>query len=173
MLLRFVAIQPETISKGKIQGVRKNRKVASILTSIIICVIRLRTETVNILTAANTKKPIAITPRNFKGLSEIDVFTLSETTNEKRPIKKEAGKIQMNSVIIASGKPPRLKPIKVIVCVLLAPGKSWQKEKHSISSSSEIYFLLLTKFFSIIPRWPCGPPKAVTLYKKTAFKKGI
>ena len=34
-------------------------------------------------------------------------------------------------------------------------------------------FLLSTKVFKTIPTWPCGPPKAEMLCKKTAFKKGI
>lgn len=95
------------------------------------------------------------------------------TKKDKPPIKKQAGNIQITKVKTARGTLPRLKPISVSVCVEEAPGKSWQNEIYSISSSLVTSFLLSTKVFIIMPIWPCGPPKAVILCKKTAFKKGM
>ena len=50
-------------------------------------------------------------------------------------IKKLAGKIQRSKVKKASGVPPRLNAIKMIVCVEDAPGSNWQKALNSMSSS--------------------------------------
>jgi hypothetical protein len=134
---------------------------------------KLVTDILKAFTDAYIKKPIAIGARNLN--KPVVRFLEGYTVNkkEKAPIKIQAGSNQIIKVITARGTPPLLKPISVSTCVLDAPGNIWQKELYSINSSSVTYSLFCTKFFNIMPRWPCGPPKAVTLYKSTAFKKGI
>lgn len=142
-------------------------------TSMITKVIRLLTEIWNARKPAKTRKPMAIS--GMKRNNAVCPFKTdaSATTNESRPIMVQAGKIHISKVLTANGIPPLFNPINVSVCVEDAPGSIWQKEINSISSSLVTSFLLSTKVFSIIPKWPCGPPKAVTLWSSTAFRKGI
>jgi hypothetical protein len=54
-----------------------------------------------------------------------------------------------------------------------APGNNWQKALYWSSSSSVRSFRCWTNVFNIIPKWPCGPPNAVTEWRITARKKDM
>ena len=91
----------------------------------------------------------------------------------KLAIKLVAGKIQISRVIKAKENPPLLKAINTTVWVEEAPGNNWQKALYSINSSAVMSFLFSTNRCCNRPKCTCGPPNAVKLWVKTAFKKGI
>ena len=141
--------------------------------AIMIQVIVFFIEILKAATDAYARKPTANGGINLKISVCNDFLSMYSNKNEKAPIRNEAGRIQIIKVIIASGMPPLLYPIKVTVCVEEAPGNKLQKALYSKSSCSVTYGLCFTKIFIIMATCAWGPPNAVMLYRKTFFKKGI
>ena len=73
---------------------------------------------------AYPKNPAAIGGINLKISVPNSFLSMYCNRNEKAPISIQAGKIQMSNVNTASGTPPLLYPINVIVWVEEAPGNS-------------------------------------------------
>src|SRR5215203_182551 len=134
--LILVLTPPRIIRTGNIHGVLKNKYVAIPQIAIIIQVIIFFIEILKAATEAYARKPTASGGINLKMSVCSDFLSMYSNRNEKPPIKKEAGKIQITRVAIANGMPPLLYPISVTVWVDDAPGNKLQKALYSNNSFS-------------------------------------